>query len=653
MTFWSRLRCALARRIAPTTPAPPAEAPPPATLRPYDVFLFPVIDYEYRFQRPQHFSMELARRGHRVFYFATEFTEQGCNFDLVPRLIDPSIYLVTLPAGENPPNIYRDVPNECQLHHLETGILRIKKQFKVGATLSLVNYPFWYPLVKRLNNNIVCYDCMDDYSSFTNAGAPVRELEPTLVRDADLIVCSSGHLQELVRQKGRESTLIRNGVDPDHFETPPPNLALEPGLPTVGYYGAINVRIDVGLIAFAARALPEARFVLVGEVEDVDVSQLRALPNVTLIGEVPYPDLPKYVHAFDVCLIPYRICGYSLASNPVKTWEYLSAGKPVVSVRYPELEDLEGCIRLARDREEFVQAIRAELSGDDARKGRERQALARSNTWSCRCDVLQAEAARFFPKVSVIVLCHNQVDFTKASLASVADFSDYPNLEVVLVDNGSTDGSAEFLSEWAAQRAYARVVLMSTNAGFSAGNNAGVRAASGDYFVLLNNDVFVTQGWIGDLLAHFRADPKLGLVGPVTNRSGNESVIPIHYEDMEQMAYRARNYTRDHRGQRTRLDAIHFFCVMIPRRVWEQVGELDEGFGLGLFEDDDYCMRVRQAGYEIACAEDVFVHHHPSATFGAFEPTAYRDLFERNRRYFESKWGPWRPPTHRPGVQVD
>jgi GT2 family glycosyltransferase len=91
---------------------------------------------------------------------------------------------------------------------------------------------------------------------------------------------------------------------------------------------------------------------------------------------------------------------------------------------------------------------------------------------------------------------------------------------------------------------------------------------------------------------------------------------------------------------------------MVPHRVWERVGELDEAFGIGLFEDDDYTMRVLKAGYAVACADDVFVHHHHSASFGALPKEVYDELFARNQRYFESKWGPWVPPRFRPEVQA-
>jgi GT2 family glycosyltransferase len=622
-------------------------------LKPYDVLVFPVIDWDYRFQRPQHLSTELARRGHRVFYISTGFIPAFGLSELRWRPGGDNVYLVDLPGGEDPPDIYRDIPNELQLAALELGLRLLKEKFEIGATVSIVDYPFWEPLVRRLNNNIVLYDCMDDYVSYSNSGRPARELEGEMVREADVVVCSSTHLQERIRRLGRESLLIRNAADPEHFGPRPASLAIEcNGQTVVGYHGSINQSTDLQLIAYAARSLPDKQFVVIGRGEGPDLSELASLPNVTLTGEVPYKRLPEYVHAFDVGLLPYRVCDHTLAADPVKAWEYLSAGKPVVAVRLPEIERLDGLITLADGPEQFVDAIRSTLANDTPEKAERRRAFARENTWSRRCDGIEQAVAAYFPRVSVIVLTHNQKSFTEIALSSLEQFTGYPNLEVVLVDNGSTDGTQELLALWGATRPYAKVILHSTNLGFSAGNNAGVRAATGDYLVILNNDTCLTEGWAGTLLAHFRADPKLGILGPVTNSCGNESAVYIgEYGNMEDMAILARRYTGPRRRERTELRVANFFCVMIPRTVWDQVGELDENFGIGMFEDDDYAMRVRRAGYTVACAEDVFVHHHASASIGALRPESYNELFDRNRRYYESKWGPWTPPVFRQEVQ--
>src|ERR1700682_5366898 len=137
------------RAILPTKP-----------LRPYDVFVFPVIDWDFRFQRPQHLSLEFARRDHRVFYFSTRCLSTLGGRDPRPELVASNTYRCALPGAENPPDIYRDIPNELQLACLEFGLRCLKEKFAIGATLSIVDYPFWLPLMRRLNDNVVLYDCM-------------------------------------------------------------------------------------------------------------------------------------------------------------------------------------------------------------------------------------------------------------------------------------------------------------------------------------------------------------------------------------------------------------------------------------------------------------------------------------------------------------
>jgi GT2 family glycosyltransferase len=276
-----------------------------------------------------------------------------------------------------------------------------------------------------------------------------------------------------------------------------------------------------------------------------------------------------------------------------------------------------------------------------------RQEFAARQTWRHRAIALtDAFRTAEAPRVSVIVLTYNNLPLTQACLKSLDD-SDYPNLELIVVDNHSTDGSPEWLRTWAAGRPHTRLVLNDTNTGFAAGNNIGLRVATGEYLVILNNDTFVTRGWIRTMLAHFKRSPKLGLLGPVTNNIGNEAKIEIEYATMEEMAKKAQDHTLAHPGRSIRLGTAAFFCVMMRRAVLEEVGELCEEYSRGFFEDDDYCRRVERAGWSIECADDVFVHHHLSASFDALGATAKRELFERNKAIYESKWGTWEPHAYR------
>lgn len=254
------------------------------------------------------------------------------------------------------------------------------------------------------------------------------------------------------------------------------------------------------------------------------------------------------------------------------------------------------------------------------------------------------------PLVSVVLVTYNKLELTHACLHSLEKNTHYKNVEIIVVDNDSRDATPEYLKEWARRGENRRIILNADNRGFAAGNNQGLRIARGEYLVLLNNDTYVTSGWLGSLVRHLQRNSSMGIVGPVTNNIGNESRIDISYGSMDEMETAARRYTSSHMGETITLYTAAFFCVAFTREIYEKVGELDEAFGIGMFEDDDYCRRVQQLGYTVACAEDVFIHHHHSASFNLMGVERRMKLFNENRALYESKWGPWVPHTYRQGV---
>ena len=157
----------------------------------------------------------------------------------------------------------------------------------------------------------------------------------------------------------------------------------------------------------------------------------------------------------------------------------------------------------------------------------------------------------------------------------------------------------------------------------------------------MNNDTAVPRGWLKPLFEHLQ-DPKIGLVGPVTNFAGNEARIEVDYDSLANMDSFAKRYMREHEGTSFDIKSLAMFCVMMPRHVYQAVGPLDEVFEIGLFEDDDYSLRVRQAGYRTVCAEDSFIHHFGQAAFkNLLESGEYQGLWKRNQAHFEKKWGAW------------
>lgn len=618
-----------------------------------DVFVWAVIDWHFRIQRPQHLARSLATRGHRVFYISNNCIDSDApGFSVQSLDADGRLFQVNLHAPGSL-SIYHDLPDAGQADALRSSLRKLLSWARTEASVSLVQHPFWSVLAGIPPNVRCVYDCMDHHAGFEDNAPALIEAERSLVERCDLVVVTSGWLEHKVGGRARATALIRNAGDHGFFSTPPRRVFRDPrGRRVIGYYGAIAQWFDCELVGAVANGCPDALVLLIGADTAGAAVRLQHLPNVHFQGEVPYADLPYWVHGFDVCLLPFTVTELTLATNPVKVYEYLGAGKEVVAVDLPEMAQFGGLVRTARTRDEFVRHVRAALvePPDEARK-MALQAFAARQTWDHRAAELDAALAEITePAVSVIVLAYNNLELTRACLESISMHSDYPGLEVIVVDNASSDGTAVFLREWERDQTRGHVRKVITNAdnlGFAAGNNVGLAAAGGEYFILLNNDTYVTPGWVRTLLSHLRADPGVGLVGPVTNNIGNEAKVDLDYVDMRHMLEVAGDYTRSRAGLSFAIETLAFFCVAFRREVYERVGGLDEAFGMGFFEDDDYCRRVAGLGWRVICAEDVFVHHHLSATFDKLPSPERAALFERNRGIYEAKWGAWRGHRHR------
>ena len=251
---------------------------------------------------------------------------------------------------------------------------------------------------------------------------------------------------------------------------------------------------------------------------------------------------------------------------------------------------------------------------------------------------LDAEVANAFPLVSIVVVTFGNRDLNRLCLESLRTRTEWPDSEVVVVDNGSTDGTRELLEEAAARDSRIRPIFFAENRGYPAAVNAGLAEARGDFLILLNNDTVVTRRWATTLLRHLVRDPGIGLVGPVTNAIANEARVAVGSRRLEGLPAWAARWTRAHDGETFPISSLAFFCVAMPRAVLEKVGPLDERFGFGMFEDGDYTRRVRDAGWDVRCARDAFVHHWQMASFRKMGRDAYFRLFAENRRKFEEKW---------------
>lgn len=280
----------------------------------------------------------------------------------------------------------------------------------------------------------------------------------------------------------------------------------------------------------------------------------------------------------------------------------------------------------------------------------QRHALAREQSLENRLADLDGALGATFPLTSIIIVTFNNRDLNRLCLQSLYAYTDWPNFEVIVVDNGSTDGTREYLAEAEREFSQLRVVYNAANLGFARANNIGLQQARGEYLVLLNNDTVVVQGWLSALIRHLAADRTIGLIGPVTNETGNEAKVPVGYRQLDEMPAWAREFTRAHHAYTFDIPMLTMFCVAMRRATFAEIGPLDEQFGLGMFEDDDYSLRMKMGGYRVVCAADAFVHHFGGASFKRrMDSDAYQRLFTENRQRYETKWKiGWTP--HQRGV---
>ena len=295
-------------------------------------------------QRPQQMLRAAARAGHRCFY-----VEPGSGSAM--REVEPNVMVV--------------------------GDLA-EAQREAAAYVLYFTDPTTQ--VGRLRAGPVIFDAVDDFPGWEAALAEAS-------RAADHVVCTSAGVQARLAEAGIAATLIPNACDYAHWSAapdgPPPVEVDVLPRPLAVFIGAVAQWVDIALVAACAEAAPGAAFALVGPHLTTDYHAAKCPPNVWAFGFRPYAAIPAFAHAADVLLLPFREdVREAQAANPVKLWEYLATGRPVVSTRIPEVLPLHPLVRAASG-QAFVGAVVKALDQDDGLEDA-RRSVAAANTWDER-----------------------------------------------------------------------------------------------------------------------------------------------------------------------------------------------------------------------------------------------------------------------------
>ena len=252
-------------------------------------------------------------------------------------------------------------------------------------------------LIGRVPHSAVVYDCVDRHSAYKGMinVKVVDKMERDLAEKADMVFCTAAGLEQALQQVNPETHLIPNGAayemfsmaaQPQETLTPPPDDLFNVKSPVLGFTGALQECIDYSLVEAAAKARPDWSFVLIGAAQPgVDLSLFDALPNVHLLGLKPYRELPQYLQYFDVCLNIFRSGDLARDVSPLKFYEYLATGKPIVSTPQPlQVTEYAEVIYIAQDERDFIYKCNQALTENSAWKVKRRMELGKAASWDAR-----------------------------------------------------------------------------------------------------------------------------------------------------------------------------------------------------------------------------------------------------------------------------
>lgn len=236
-------------------------------------------------------------------------------------------------------------------------------------------------------------------------------------------------------------------------------------------------------------------------------------------------------------------------------------------------------------------------------------------------------------RVSVVIPCHNGAELTAGCIHSLLAQQDPHALEILVVDNGSSDDTPR-LGQMAPQ---VRVLRQSHNRGFAGGVNAGIRAATAEHVLVLNNDTLAATNMLAELQRALVGQCNVGAVSPVSNLVKGAAMLPVGKAGADAVGREQIAADLAAAPPLQDVDTLAGLCLLVPRTTFDRVGLFDERFGHGNFEDDDFSLRMRLHGMRLFVAHRAFLHHVGHATFKALGLDVYEEI-DLRRAQFCAKW---------------
>jgi len=262
-----------------------------------------------------------------------------------------------------------------------------------GKGIAFFLIPHAYGAMEELQDYFKVYYCIDEYSALPGVDQKaVSLMDRRMVEKSDMVFIASKELYERRRAEYPQKHIVYSphGVDYEHFQeerfagNPPPEAIQGLRRPIIGFFGLLERWIDLELVQYLSERKPDWTFLMIGKLLTDLPPGLSRQKNVYFPGFVPYAELPNYARWFNAAILPYRINRQVLNSNPKKLREYLALGKPIVSVRYPEVEQFSDLVEIADCYEDFLVKLEKAVSTDSPEKAAQRRHRVAPYTWTNR-----------------------------------------------------------------------------------------------------------------------------------------------------------------------------------------------------------------------------------------------------------------------------
>ena len=514
-------------------------------------------------------------------------------------------------------------------------------------------------LVDLLPADRLLYDLTDDWAAFESDAARRARVQARidkLCARAELVLACSRPLERAARKLTTTQVLyVPNAVEDRGGAMATPADIRRLPRPRLGYVGTLHTsRLDVELLAEAARLRPRWSFVLLGpnELDSGDRDRLLGFPNVHDLGVRPHARVRAYLEALDVCLIPHRITEFTRSLDPLKLYEYLAAGRPVVATPVGNASDLQSHVAVATTAKELVGVVERVIAEDGPERVAARREAVAGATWDARArDVEEALGVRpkgeREPGITAVVVSYNTCELLERCLASLRAQIEV-ELRTVVVDNASADGSVEMVR---CRFPEVELVELPDNRGFGGAINVACARDRREYVLLLNSDATLADGGAAALVAAARRHPEAAVVAPrLLNTDGTlqRSAWPFPHagrimlealglhRPLRRMGILEDLGTWAHDDERI-VDFLVGACLLIRADALAEVGGFDERFWL-YGEEADLQRRLAARGWRAVFTPAANATHVGGASSRESLPRL-RQFYAGQRRFLRKHGG--------------